>query len=173
MGSFQVPRVLQPSPSKQLHITSVSCSAMAGLSVRLAGTAEQLSSVQLVASFSRFLPDSTVAASQLLQNVLPWGQGSSLFEPEGFGFNQGLTDQALGFGIGSGNERGLGFGAAPQLCGDFGRCSYSSAAKLDSAVAYVLQVSCLCIGCCHRITCNLQLTWFHAMVSQHKPYQTC
>jgi hypothetical protein len=132
------PAVLQPSPSKQLHIASVFCSATGGLSVQLAGTEEQLSSVQLVAVFSRFLPDGTTTAAQLLQKILPWGDGA--YGVQGFGFGQGLRAQAEGFEVGSGNEQGLGFGAQPQGCGDYARCSYSSAAKLDSAVAYVLQV---------------------------------
>jgi hypothetical protein len=129
------PTVLQPSPNKQLHIASISCSVTDGLSVQLAGTAEQLASVQLVAVFSRFLPDGTTTAAQL-------GAIHSSNGVQGFGFSQGLRAQEGGVWDGSGSEQGLGFGQQPQYCGDYGRCSYSSAAKLDSAVAYVLQVGC-------------------------------
>eukprot|EP00775_Hariotina_reticulata_P004329 gene4329-4582_t len=69
------------------------------------GTPEQLAAVQVVAVFSRFLPDDSVAAAAQL-----------LHAP-----------------------------VAPSLaphhrsCGQLSRCSYSSMAKLDSAVAYVLR----------------------------------
>jgi hypothetical protein len=162
---LQGPAVLQPSPSKQLHIASLSCSATEGLSVQLAGTAEQLSSVQLLAVFSRFLPDGTITAAQLLQNTLPWGE-PPLPWVSGFGFNQGLRDQASGFGICSGKERGLGFEAAPQLCGDYGKCGYSSAAKLDSAVAYVLQVGCNSWSCTIRGGFVLQLQYAGCFTGQ-------
>lgn len=114
------PAVTQPSPAQQLHITSLTCSAESGLSIRLAGTQQQLGSVQLVAVFSRFLHDSTVSATQLLPQ-----------------------NQVFRFSAMAGYGQGLRFGdAAPQACGDYGRCSYSKVAKLDSAVAYVLQVGC-------------------------------
>jgi hypothetical protein len=134
-GDMSGPALLQPSPHKQLHIASVSCSVTDGLLVQLAGTAEQLASVQLVAVFSRFLPDGTTTAAQL-------GAIHSLNGVQCFGFSQGLRAQAAGVWDGSGSEQGWGFGEQPQYCGDYGRCSYSSATKLDSAVAYVLQVGC-------------------------------
>jgi hypothetical protein len=133
-GDMPGPAVLRPSPNQQLHIASISCSARDGLSVQLAGTAEQLASVQLIAVFSRFLPDGTTTA-QLGIIHTPYG-----FPGFGFGFRQGLGAQAVSVWDGSGNEQGLGSGVQPQCCGEYGRCSYSTAAKLDSAVEYVLQV---------------------------------
>lgn len=127
------PVLLQPSLPRQLHITSLTCSVAAGLSLQVAGPGELLPTVQVVLVFSRFLPDTTVSAAQLLPPQLPWNSTA------GFGFSPPLSDQCSRWGFESGSRQGLGYGACPQSCGSTASCTYSQDAKLDSAVAYVLQ----------------------------------
>lgn len=65
-GSSQSPPsalLLPPSLPEQLSITSCCFSTSEGLRVKVAGSGEQLSAVQVVAVFSRFLPDESVAAA--------------------------------------------------------------------------------------------------------------
>lgn len=133
----QQPLLLQPSLPQQLHVTSLSCFVMSGLSLQVTGPDQLLSTAQVLLVFSRFLPDSTVSAAQLLPPQLPWSTGSS--PSPAFGFNPSLADQVLSWGFDGGNREGLGYGACPQPCGSPASCTYSQDAKLDSPVAYVLQ----------------------------------
>lgn len=131
------PALLQPSPPLQLHLSLITCSTTAGLTLEVTGTEQQLQSAQVLLVFSRFLPDSTVSAAQLLPPQLPWSTQQA--PAQGFGFSQTLEAQRSGWGFDGANKEGLGFGACPQTCGALARCSYSRDAQLDSAVAYVLQ----------------------------------
>jgi len=135
--SRRVPALLCASPRQQLHVTSLSCSVTSGLSLQVGGSPQQLQSAQLVLAFSRFLPDHTVQATQLVPPQLFWASGSA--SSQGFGYSSALDMQRQSCSFGSGDEAGLGYGCCPQACGGLARCSYSEDAKLDSAVAYVLQ----------------------------------
>eukprot|EP00879_Flechtneria_rotunda_P002126 GHRR01002308.1.p1 GENE.GHRR01002308.1~~GHRR01002308.1.p1 ORF type:complete len:2960 (+),score=1151.97 GHRR01002308.1:374-9253(+) len=107
------PAVLRPSASQQLQIMSVSCSVALGLSVQLSGTVDKLASGRVLVAFSRFMPDATMQPTDLLPGA---GIGCETLEPfERFG------------------------SSGAQFCGDYGECKYSNSAKLDSAIAYVLQ----------------------------------
>jgi hypothetical protein len=131
------PTLLQPSLPQQLHITSLTCSVTSGLSLQVAGADQLLGTAQVLLVFSRFLPDQTVQAAELVPPQLPWGTDSA--PAGGFGFNLALGSQRQGWGFDSGDKRGLGYGACPQACGASSTCSFSTDTKLDSAVAYVLQ----------------------------------
>jgi hypothetical protein len=131
------PALLQPSPLQQLHLSSLTCSTTAGLTLQVTGTEQQLQSAQVLLVFSRFLPDATVSAAQLLPPQLPWSTQQA--PAQGFGFSPALEVQRSGWGFDGSDKEGLGYGACPQRCGGVARCSYSRDAQLDSAVAYVLQ----------------------------------
>jgi hypothetical protein len=71
-GSSQSPPsalLLPLSLPEQLSITSCCFSMSEGLRVKVTGSGEQLSAVQVVAVFSRFLPDESVAAAVKMRMV--------------------------------------------------------------------------------------------------------
>jgi hypothetical protein len=131
------PALLQPSAPRQLHITSLTCSATAGLSLEVSGSEQMLQTAQVLLVFSRFLPDDSTPAAQLLPPQLPWQSPSTT--SGGFGFSPSLPEQNASWGFARGLPQGLGYAGAPQSCGVSAGCSYSTDGKLDPAVAYVLQ----------------------------------
>lgn len=129
--------LLQPSALRHLHITSLTCSATAGLTLKVSGSEQQLQTAQVLLVFSRFFPDESNPAVQLLPPQLPWQSPST--PSGGFGFSPSLQEQNASWGFARGLPQGLGYAGAPQSCGVSAGCSYSTDGKLDSAVAYVLQ----------------------------------